>query len=88
MQSIDIRFCRTLLGQLKPDLEKLGVKIVKDASVLDCGFNNWYFETQLEHPKIKDGNTKYCLYVCANNAYEARYYGWDNYINLIKGYGY
>ena len=79
---INITFCRTLLGLLRKDLEPLGIRVNKDAAILDAGFGQWFFETNLPHPTRHTEEFK--IYVEGHNAYDARANGWYKYLELLE----
>jgi hypothetical protein len=68
MQTVDIAFCRHLLGQGLADLKKFAphIRPMKDGWVWSAGRDHWEFH----------GPGEYYWHGRAGNAYEARYKGW------------
>lgn len=71
MTSIDVIFTRSLLSQIKPDVEAAGYRLNKDAWVWCAGRDHWEFH----------GPKEYYWHGSAGTAYEARYKGWAAFLN-------
>lgn len=70
MTDIDVAFSRHLLGQIVPTLRTLGQRVNADAWVWHFMRDHWEFH----------GPDKFYWHGSAGNAYEARYKGWNAWI--------
>ena len=64
-------FCRNLLSSIRPEVEAAGYRVNKDAWVFDFGHGHWEFNGP---------NGFHDAAVRADNAYDARYQGWTNFL--------
>jgi hypothetical protein len=69
--NIDIEFSRQLLRQIVPTLKEKGMRVLKDAWVYGYGRDQWEFH----------GPNKFFWHGRASNAYEARFKGWQAWLD-------
>lgn len=77
---MNILFCKTLMKDMTQELKAHGLRGYKDAYVMKNTFGYWFHAPSLN----------FCCDISADNAYQARYEGWLEYLNqkgLLNNFG-